>query len=226
LPSSFLGLFVYAIALFPGIAFLFAREGHRTSARRSVFRETAAVIFVSGIADAIIACLAILVAKSVPPVGKAITCFISNERSFAAHHFDLFTYFVLIFISLSTLLGWGLGTKRAHDWGLKRIWDSSVVDREGSGWSIAFGMADEGDMTKVGIQLKSGIWIQGQLRDFENSNSDDPNRSLVINGAMSIRQAGSSELVPIKGFGTLVIEAKDIEYLLVGYEATDPVASP
>ncbi|WP_217635027.1 DUF6338 family protein, partial [Plantibacter sp. MMLR14_011] len=55
MPTSALGVAFYVFALFPGVAFIFAREGHQPAVKRSVLRETAALVFVSAVCDAIIA---------------------------------------------------------------------------------------------------------------------------------------------------------------------------
>ncbi|MWV75832.1 hypothetical protein C5C31_12270 [Rathayibacter rathayi] len=57
MPTSALGVAFYVFALFPGVAFIFAREGHQPAVKQTALRETAALVFVSAICDAIVAVL-------------------------------------------------------------------------------------------------------------------------------------------------------------------------
>jgi hypothetical protein len=60
--------------------------------------------------------------------------------------------------------------------------------------------------------------MEGVLYAFDNAIDSEPTRTLTLTGAISSR-APTGELVhPVEGYGLLILQASEIDYLLVGYE--------
>lgn len=66
--TTLTGAAIYALALFPGIAFAFAREGHQPVGRRSAVRELAGIVLVSAVCDVAISMLLIAISFFVSPL--------------------------------------------------------------------------------------------------------------------------------------------------------------
>ena len=59
--------------------------------------------------------------------------------------------------------------------------------------------------------------VQGQLHDFNNA-GDDEDRAIVLVGRLKYRPTGTSELLDVEDFGTIVLNSGEVDYLLVGYQ--------
>lgn len=216
------GAALYVLALFPGIAFAFAREGHRPVGRRSPLRELGSIIFVSAACDVVVSFVLLVVSFFVAPVGAALTEILRGNTDYFVEHYRVLYVGGVIAVLLATLLGWWLGSEQAGALGLDRLWRSKV-DRDSSGWGAAFGLGEKartkGDprvIVLVGAQMKSGTWIQGQLHTFNNA-GDDEARSLTLVGQLKYRPSGTDELRDVDSYGTVVLNSGDIDYLLVAY---------
>jgi len=214
-PTSIWGVAFYVFALFPGVAFVFAREGHRASSKRSAFRETASVVFVSAVCDAVVALVVVAIALSVPGVANTITAMLDGDLSWARSNFGWALVFALLALAAATLLGFFLGSKWAHDHGMKLLW-SAAIPRDISAWQKIL-YPDERVEVKVGLTLKSGAWVSGTLWDFDNDADNSPHRTITLSGDLSARSSGSEEPVPLSETDWVVVEAGDIELLQASY---------
>ena len=218
MPNNAVSLALYVFALFPGVAFAFMSEGHRPIAKRSALRETAAVISVSVLCDSVVLLLLIAVSLFVPPLAKTLEFAFQKGDAFVASNVQWLFPSLLGLLTVATLLGAVLGSKRAYEAGLKKLWTSSLVNRDASAWGIAVALADDDDKIQLGIQLKSGTWVQGQLHHFDNAGDGDPTRALVLTGELKHRPIGVADQVDVSGYGLIVVEAGEIDFLMVGYE--------
>ena len=220
--TTLTGATLYILALFPGIAFAFAREGHRPVGRRSALRELAGIVLVSAVCDVVISLVLLGISFFVAPVAIALTNSLEGNTGYFVEHYRLLYIGGVAAVVLATLLGLWLGSAQASALGLDLLWRSKI-DRDSSGWEIAFGLGDNGKSGPrvtvfVGAQMKSGTWIQGQLHHFNNAGDDEAARSIVLVGYLKYRPAGSTALLNVEDFGTIVLGSDEIEYLLVGYQ--------
>jgi hypothetical protein len=215
MPTTLFGVAFYVFALFPGIAFGFAREGHRPVGKRSVVRETATVVFISTICDSVIALMIAIAAAIWPDVNRVLSAVLQGDFSWPRENLLVAVVLVVAAITASTLLGLLLGSKWAHDKGLKAIWASEIA-RDTTAWSEIL-HPDQAVRVQVGLTLKSGAWISGTLYDFDPNPDPDPHRTITLNGEITIRTLGSAEATPMVGTDWIIIEAEDIEVLQVSY---------
>jgi hypothetical protein len=221
MPTTLAGIALYVFSLFPGIAFLFAREGHRPTAKRSVLRESATIVLVSTICDLLVALVLAAASLFVPEFHRVIRATLENDLTWARDNFPLALLGMAGFLAVSTALGFALGSKKVHDAGLHQLWDSSLVERDSSAWGAAFTKFDN---TKVllGIELKGGGYLQGYLFAFDNSADPEPHRTITLSGVIQYRAPGSTDLSPTDGFELVIVEAQDIEMIFIAYYDVAP----
>jgi hypothetical protein len=215
---------MYILLLVPGLVFVFTRERHRPTVRRSAFRETATVVFASAISVAIVAASIALVSLFWPWLAGGLARLIKQEPTFIPSHLAAIFLAGCGFILLASGLAWLLGTERAHRLWSNRPWDKSLVDQDASAWSVIFDQGGAEDVVLVGAQLKSGWWVEGALFTFDNSGDPSPNRTITLTGDLAARGPDAKTAKPIDGYGSLILEAGEIEYMLVAYAAKAPTS--
>lgn len=215
MPTSIWGVAFYVFALFPGVAFVFAREGHRAVGKRSALRETATVVFVSAICDAIVALGVIVFAAFQPIVQSTISTTLSGDLSWIRQYFGLATVYSILTLGAATTLGFFLGSKWVHDHGLKAIW-KSAIPRDVSAWQQVL-LPEQKVEVRVGLSLKSGAWISGTLWDFDNDPDGDPHRTITLSGQIQVRAQGAGSIEALDDTDWVVVEAGDIELLQASY---------
>lgn len=219
MPTSALGIVFYVFALFPGVAFIFAREGHRPAVKRSVLRETAALVIVSAICDAVIAAMIAVAALSWHDLHLRLDELLTGDLTWARENLTASVLIAIGTATGATLLGYGLGTQWADRHGLWRIW-ASAIPRDTSAWKKVFEAAPPDTLVQVAVTLKSGAWVSGTLWEFDNDPDPHPHRSLVLTYP-KYRESEGEDPKPIDGADWLIVEAGDIEQLQVAYVATD-----
>jgi hypothetical protein len=219
MPTTVADLAAYILLLVPGLVFVFTRERHRPTVRRSVFRETATVIFASAITVAIVVAVVAITSWFWPWLARTLRRLAGQDPTLLADHVvELFLGGCLLIV-LASLLAWLFGTKWAHSVWSKRPWNKSLVEQDASAWNVIFGEAEPNERVLVGCQLKSGWWVEGALFTFDNSGDSDPNRALTLTGEIASRGPDAKDVKPITGYGSMVVEAGEIEFMLVAYEA-------
>lgn len=218
MPTSLLGIAFYVFALFPGIAFIFAREGHQPAVKRSVLRETASLVFVSAICDAVTALLVVIAARWWTDLGTRIHETLDGDLTWARQNLLLSIAALVVVAGVATAFGYAAGTQWAHEHGLKFLWNSPVP-RDTSGWKALFD-AKPGDQTvfvEVAVVLKSGGWVSGTLHTFDNDPDPHPHRTLTLTRPQ-YRPAGIEHPVALTETDYVMIEAGEIELLQAVYK--------
>jgi len=211
MPTSALGVAFYVFALFPGVAFIFAREGHQPAVKRSALRETATLVFVSAICDAVVAL--VIAAASIwwSDLRTRLHEVVSGDLSWAQDNVAPSIFIAVGTAVIATLLGYFLGSQWADTHGLSRIWNSAIP-RNTSAWARLFNDAPEEALVEVALVLKSGAWVSGALYEFDNDPDPHPHRAIVLTQPR-YRPEGSDAAVPIEGADYVVVEAGEIEQL-------------
>lgn len=215
MPTSTLGLALYVFALFPGLAFIFAREGHRPPAKRSAFRETATVVFVSVVCDALIGLLVVLGSLVDDSLRTRVVELLSGDSTWVRQNFAFAYLLFLSAITLSTLLGLLLGGPWAHSHGLDVLWRAEVK-RDVSAWRSILAPDFKADV-RVGLTLRSGAYISGGVYEFDPDPNNGPNRTITLQSNLMYRAPGQSTAASVENTEWIVIEAADIEVLQASY---------
>lgn len=215
MPTSALGVAFYVFALFPGVAFIFAREGHQPAVKRSVLRETAALVFVSAVCDAIIAAAVALVSIWWSTLRTRLGEVLSGDLSWVQNNVPAAVFIAIGAAGLATLLGYFLGSQWADTHGLSRLW-SSAIPRDTSAWKKLFDRAPEDTVVQVAVILNSRAWISGELYEFDADPDPHPHRAIVLTQP-HYKPADSEDAAPLEGVDWVVIEAGDIEQLQAAF---------
>jgi hypothetical protein len=211
MPTSVLGVAFYVFALFPGVAFIFAREGHQPAVKRTALRETATLVFVSAICDALVAVVVAVASIWWIDLRSRLQEVASGDLSWAQDNLTPSVFIAIGAAALATLLGYLLGSQWADEHGLSRIW-RSAIPRNTSAWTRLFSDAPDDALVEVALVLKSGAWVSGTLYEFDNDPDPQPHRAIVLTQPR-YRPDGSDEAVPIEGADYVVIEAGEIEQM-------------
>lgn len=212
MPTTLLGITLYVAALFPGVAFAFSTDGHRSVGKRSVLRETVTFVFVSVICDVIVILLIILASIWVPPIDDVVRQLVAGDYSWLKANPALTVLFAVVVIAATTSLGYWLGSKQFYEAFLQKTFDRHIP-RDKSAWSTVF-EHEKNEVVDVALVLKSGAWVGGVLDAFDNDPDPHPNRTITITGP-TFRAAGETDLTPLDETHYLVISASDIELLQV-----------
>jgi len=224
MPTDIWGVGWYVFALFPGVAFIFAREGHQPAIKRSALRETAAVVFISATCAAVLAIPVAIMAACWKEFRDTLVGLLRGDSSWIRDNLPLAIAISIIFLGLITGLGFFLGSRWAHEHGLKRLWQSDIP-RDTSAWSVLFTAAREDQAVDVAVTLKSGAWISGVLYAFDNDPDPHPGRTITLTHP-SMRSAGADDAIELEGTDYVLIEAGDIELLQASYRQVDANVSP
>jgi len=211
MPTSALGVVFYVFALFPGVAFIFAREGHQPAVKRSALRETATLVFISAICDALVALVVATASIWWSDLRDRLHEVVSGDLSWVEDNFASSVLIAISAAAMATMLGYFLGSQWADNHGLRRIW-TSAIPRNTSAWARLFTDAPEDALIEVALVLKSGGWVSGTLFEFDNDPEPHPHRAIVLTQPR-YRPEGSAEAVPIAGADYVVVEAGEIEQL-------------
>lgn len=219
MPTNIWGVAFYVFALFPGVAFLFAREGHRPTAKRSVLRETASVVLVSAVCAALLAVPFALLSLLWPSFNTEVMRLMSGDLAWVRNNLSASIGLSIVILAGATCLGYALGTKWMDEHGLEKLWKSSIP-RDTSAWMAMFSAA-EGQAVDVALTLKSGAWVSGTLYTFDNDPDPHPHRVVTLTQPF-YRPPGAEDAVALMETDFLMIEAGEIELIQTSIKVVDP----
>lgn len=229
MPTSPIAALLYICLLLPGVAFVWSYEGHRSLVKRSAFRETASVVIASVASIVMVFLVHYLLGFIWEPAAETLRDFFLDPGKLFREDSQLFLGVVLLDLLSAILLGLFLGSRNADilrrklqaRWRKLRKLDADVIDREQSGWLAAFGAGQPDDRIHVGIQLKSGAWIQEILYSYTKTGDEVPERALTLSGRIHYQAADGENLHPLEYFSSVVVQASEIDHLMVGYEPVE-----
>lgn len=225
MPTEPIAALLYICLLLPGIAFVWQYEGHSSTVKRSAFRETAVVVIASAVSLVMVFMIHYLLAFFFSPLRVGIQKFFLDPQELFREDSQLFAGVMLASFTAAVALGAFLGSATASGlqkkcrsaWLKLRKIESETVERGQSAWNTAFEMVPDHKVI-VGVQLKSGAWIQGVLRSFSRTGDETPDRAFTLTGEIWYRRADGVDVHRLEEHGTVVIQAPEIDYLTVGYE--------
>lgn len=216
MPTEPLAALVYIFMLVPGIVFVHKSEMHRPTIRRSIFRETSAVIVVSAVCFAAVALVAFIWSFFDGEVANLFYQFLTSPDALLKKDPQLLVAVVLSSLLIATAVGFSMGTKGFQS-GLDQLMGGAdAINRTHSGWAEAFELYPAAEVV-VGVQLKSGTWVQGQMYTYNPLPHDDPDRSLTLTGNIRYRTQNMDETASFEGLTMLIIQASEIDFLAVGH---------
>lgn len=228
MPTEPIAALLYICLLLPGVAFVWSYEGHRSVMKRSAFRETASVVIASVASIVAVFLVHYVLGFLWEPAARTLREFFLDPGKLFRDDSQLFLGVVLLDLLAAILVGLFLGSRPAD--ALRRdlqarwreVWkrESNAIDREQSGWLAAF-RARPDDRIHVGVQLKSGVWLQGILYSYTKTGDEVPERALVLSGRIHYRAADGENMYPLEGFSSVVVQAAEIDHLMVGYEPVE-----
>ncbi|MEO3935045.1 DUF6338 family protein [Micrococcaceae bacterium Sec7.4] len=228
MPTEPLAALIYICLLLPGVAFIWSYEGHRSLMKRSAFRETASVVIASVASIMVVFLVHYVLGILWEPAARTLREFFLDPAKLFRDDSQLFLGVVFLDLLAAILLGLFLGSRPADvlrrnlqaRW--RRMWNrgSNIIEREQSGWLEAFGARPD-DRIHVGVQLKSGVWLQGILYSYTKTGDEVPERALVLSGRVHYRAADSERMYALESFSSVVVQAAEIDHLMVGYEPVE-----
>ncbi|WGW11858.1 DUF6338 family protein [Saxibacter everestensis] len=218
MPSDPIGILFYIFLIFPGLAYRYATAGHRATTRRSPFREVAAVVAVSALCWVVIVLIVFIFSLVVPGISETMKSIVLDPNRVFSRHPTSTVGWLLGFLAFSTVIGFLLGGEKLYKRRTKFLQRFGGSINETSGWEEAFDTRCPGESeVHVGIQLKSGAWVQGVLLSRTPSTDEGPDRSILLSGCIQQRLSGRRKLEDVKGYEVLVVHATEIDFMSVGY---------
>lgn len=227
MPSTLIAALLYVFLLIPGFVFKARFEAHRPRQTRSIFSETVQVVFASSFSLAGVLLLGLGLSLFFPQVATASAEFMYAPNTALLVHPRLVAVVLVGILLLATLLAWAISGEAAYSKWSNRKWlrsSSTSVVPNSSGWGQV--LADAGESTEVfvGVQLQSGIWLQGVHRHHSDVVEDTGDRAMILQEPLHIRYPGG-KLRPFNDFQQLVVQASEIDFVVTCLRACAPAAS-
>lgn len=210
MPTTPIAVLLYVLMLTPGILFLLRAESHRPRTSRSAFRETALVVIVSAFCAGLVIGLFILLTFPFPQLAEGASKFIRDPSLTLAEHPRQVPLWMGLFFLLTSAIGFIAGGDKIYQT-LDRLIPKNERVFQGSAWQKI--LWDEDHDMVVGVQMKSGVWIEGLFAHHTHTDDDSGDRALVLQGPLSrkLKDAQASETV--ENFDRLVVQSSDIDYI-------------
>lgn len=221
MPTTPVSALLYVFLLIPGVLFLNRLESHRTRRSRSVFRETAIVVFASVVCVAAFLGFYLLLSLPFPVLANAFSNFMGDPGKVSTQHPRLVTAAALLFLVVASFFAWLGGGPWAYRLGTLFLWGKARRVVDASAWNQVL---DDGDASEVvvGVQMKSGTWIQGTHLHHSDVEEDIGERALVLQGKIEYRVKGTEQLKYFESFDRIVVQASEIDYLVTFLREPQP----
>lgn len=210
MPSTPLAVLLYVFLLAPGFLFLVRADTHRARTTRSAFRESALVVIVSAICAALFLVIFLALSMAIPGLAGPLAEFARDPDKAFSQDPQLVTVWILISFAFTSVCGYLAGGKHSYAV-LEKLIPKNGPLVQGSAWKQV--LTDTENDVMVGLQLKSGIWIQGTYAHHTHTVEDSGDRALVLQGPISCRNKDERELQPLLDFDRVVIQSSEIDYL-------------
>lgn len=220
MPTEPLSVLVYVLLLLPGLVFLVKTETYRASLKHSAFRETATVVILSSICVGFSLLLLCLWSFFDPIASDLLSDFVASPRNFVEQQLPTFVVVLLATLLVSCATAYLLAGEGMQERFRELLGAKNKIDVYSSSWDTAFRMHDN-VLVDVGIQLKSGAWVSGNLFSFDPVLDGIPHRSLVLSGDVRYRHAAGLTPEEFVGYHVLTVDSEAIEYMAVGYQAKE-----
>lgn len=227
MPATPIAAVLYVFLLMPGLIFLVRVEAHRPKRGRTVFRETATVVFASVLSAGAVVGLVLLLSIWWKAPIDGLAAFTLNPINLFTNHPRAVLTSMLCFLMLAGLVAWVGGSEKAFElWSSRVVWaGTSPRVQQGTAWQEILYAEDENTEVLVGVQLKSGSWLQGVHAFHSDVETEDGDRALVLQGPLHFRYDEGQSLKDLEDYDRLVVQSSEIEYLVAIDRGRGPVAS-
>lgn len=214
MPANTIAALIYPFFLIPGLIFLHRTETHLPRRKRSVFRETSTVVFASVGSAAVVLVLYVFLSLFFTLPLDSLVKFTANPATAFNSQPRASITGMLAFLVLSSAVAWLGASKWLYTLGRQLLWAGSGDDvQETTAWhDVLMPSAEEKDVV-VGVQLKSGIWVQGIHDAHSDVEEEDGDRQLVLRPPLRQRFKDEEGTQELEKFDRLVIRASEIDYL-------------
>jgi hypothetical protein len=235
-PDSFLGLVLFLALLAPGFVFLQRRESRHPARTYSALRETGVVVVTSVVINLVVFIGCLLVSRWLP-APNADRLFDEGTAYIALRHNRFFVWGAVA-LAISCLLAYVAAAPPAMRLAFKpkamlswpeQVWKartrpgrwirqrSGVTQHPDSTWTMTlYKECPEEARCRVGIDIKGGGYIEGDVVRFSARLVEDDHRTLTLGGHIRTRRTGARALVTLDA-QRVVLSASEISTMFVWY---------
>lgn len=232
MPTEPLAALLYVCLLLPGIAFIWNYEGHRPVIRRSAFRETAHVVIASAVSIVSVFSLHYIAGFFFDSAREFLRSLFLDPGNLFRMDSQLFFGMMLGDLTMAVAFGAFFGSRSADTarrwmrskWYALKKQKLPSLDRGLSAWGALFEVPSD-VAVHLGIQLKSGNWVQGRLLTYNGDGHDGPDRALTLRGDLGYMRADGENLHDIPD-SQMIVQASEIDYMTVGYQHSEDPSDP
>lgn len=229
-PSTLLGLLVFAVLLAPGFVYIVIRERRTPERQLSAFRETAELACISLATNGTCLLLFAVVRGVAPGLTPDVGALIRNPQSYLTADYAAVAGWGSGLLLLAMVLAGTAAYARWDGWIATRMLarvDKPLVSPTVSAWWLLFNK-HPGARLYVGCVLNDGGYVAGWLHSFSNAASDIPDRDLTLTAPIYYRAPGRDDGNELPNVGAVSVSARQLGLLLVSYvdpAPADPAAS-
>lgn len=215
MPATPAAAALYVFLLIPGLIFLVRMEAHRPKRERSVFRETATVVFASVACAAAVLVLLLLISIFYRPPLDWFVAFTANPASTFVGRPRVAIIMLLAFLLVASIVAALAASEAVHSFWNRKIVLLGTGSRvqQGTPWETVFEPENKESEVFVGVQLKSGTWIQGTHAFHSDVEVENGDRSLVLQSPLKYRH-GDEAISSLDDIEYFVVQPSEIEYIL------------
>jgi hypothetical protein len=214
MPANAIAALIYPFFLIPGLLFLHRSETHMPTRKRSAFRETAIVVFASVGSAAVVLSLYVFASSWQTIPLDSLVKFTADPAATFNNQPRATIVGMLAFLAIASTVAWLGASKWLHGLGRWLLWAGSGNDvQEKTAWQDVLMPSAEGKEVVVGVQLKSGLWIQGVHDAHSDVEEEDGDRQLILRPPLRQRFKDEDDITELKTFDRLVVRAAEIDYL-------------
>jgi hypothetical protein len=228
MPSTLLGLAVFAICLAPGLAFIVARQRVAPQQTVSTMRETAQLVCVSLVADVVVLALFGVVRSVWPDHTPDVGRLVREPAEYLRAAYLSVTWWAVGLLAVAVFLAWstGLGWTRRLLSFLPGV-GSAVSPHESatSAWWLLF-QDSPGRRVHVGCALDDGTYVSGWLASYNTSITETGDRDLTLAAPIRYRAKGAAEAVELADTSALIVSARNVVMVFVSYQSDGRAPGP
>ena len=234
MPTSFGGLLLFVALLAPGFAFVVRRETRFVPRNASVFRETAAVVLASVVANAATLALFAVVRAAWGSITPDVGALVESPHDYFESHYASVAGWGLLLLLVATGLaaffavppGWFVKAwKKFPDW-LQPAWledlGNPIVYK--SAWDQLMHLRlDDGYTGNIDVwiscELTDGTWLSGKLYSLNPDINETGDRELILTAPIERRGVETDDVTELN-VGAISISARDTKYVGWSYIQT------
>ncbi len=148
------------------------------------------------------------------PIDSLVAFVADPAKAFDARPRAVIVWMV-IFLALGSVVAWAAASRFIFDGVRRLLWVGSGGDvQDNTAWDRVLTPEELDDDVIVGIQLKSGIWVQGEHDAHSDVAEENGDRQLILRKPLSYRLKDDNSLEGLDPFDRLVVQASEIDYLV------------